>query len=60
MIEGEPVTLVQDGRSTLGTIALGAEVLLGQIGLLLALVGILFAAGGAAIDTLFSGAYNLP
>ncbi|MFL5918237.1 MAG: Nramp family divalent metal transporter [Gaiellaceae bacterium] len=43
----------------LGTIALGAEVPLGQIGLLLALVGILFAVGGAAIDTLFSGAYNL-
>jgi manganese transport protein len=43
----------------LGTIALGAEVPLGQIGLLLALVGILFAVSGAAIDTLFSGAYNL-
>jgi Mn2+/Fe2+ NRAMP family transporter len=43
----------------LGTIALGAEVPLGQIGLLLALVGIVFAVGGAAIDTLFSGAYNL-
>ena len=38
----------------LGTIALGAEVPLGQIGLLLGLVGILFAVGGAAIDTLFS------
>ena len=43
----------------LGTIAFGAEVPLGQIGLLLALVGILFAVSGAAIDTLFSGAYNL-
>jgi Mn2+/Fe2+ NRAMP family transporter len=43
----------------LGSIVLGAEVPLGQIGLLLALVGILFAVGGAAIDTLFSGAYNL-
>jgi manganese transport protein len=43
----------------LGSIALGAEVPLGQIGLLLALVGILFAVGGAAIDTMFSGAYNL-
>jgi manganese transport protein len=43
----------------LGSITLGAEVSLGQIGLLLALVGILFAVGGAAIDTLFSGAYNL-
>ena len=45
--------------STLGTIALGAEVPLGQIGLLLALVGILFAVAGASIDTLFSGAYDL-
>jgi Mn2+/Fe2+ NRAMP family transporter len=43
----------------LGTIALGAEVPFGQIGLLLALVGILFAVGGASIDTVFSGAYNL-
>ena len=43
----------------LGSIALGAEVPVGQIGLLLALVGILFAVGGASIDTLFSGAYNL-
>ena len=43
----------------LGSIALGAEVPLGQIGLVLALVGIVFAVGGAAIDTLFSGAYNL-
>ncbi|NUR76479.1 MAG: hypothetical protein HOQ28_09375 [Thermoleophilia bacterium] len=43
----------------LGTIALGAEQPLGKIGLLLAVVGILFAVGGAAIDTVFSGAYNL-
>ena len=43
----------------LGSITLGAEVPLGQIGLLLALVGILFAVGGASIDTLFAGAYNL-
>jgi len=43
----------------LGSIAMGTEVPLGQIGLLLALVGILFAVGGAAIDTLFSGAYAL-
>jgi manganese transport protein len=43
----------------LGSITLGAEIPLGQIGLLLALVGILFAVSGAAIDTLFSGAYNL-
>ena len=43
----------------LGTIALGAENPLGRIGLLFALVGVLFAVGGASIDTVFSGAYNL-
>jgi manganese transport protein len=43
----------------LGTVALGAEIPYGTIGLLLALIGILFAVGGAAIDTCFSGAYNL-
>jgi manganese transport protein len=43
----------------IGTVALGAEVPLGTIGLILALVGILFAVGGAAIDTCFAGAYNL-
>jgi manganese transport protein len=43
----------------LGTVALGAQVPLGEVGLLLALVGILFAVGGASIDTLFAGAYNL-
>ena len=44
---------------SLGSAALGAEVPLGQLGVLLALVGILFAVGGAAIDTAFSGAYNV-
>ena len=43
----------------IGTVGLGAEVPLGTIGLILALIGILFAVGGAAIDTCFSGAYNL-
>jgi manganese transport protein len=43
----------------LGTIALGVEEPIGKIGLLLAIVGILFAVGGASIDTVFSGAYNL-
>jgi manganese transport protein len=42
----------------LGTPALAAGDVLGQAGLLLALVGILFAVGGAAIETCFSGAYN--
>ncbi|HKY12231.1 MAG TPA: Nramp family divalent metal transporter [Gaiellaceae bacterium] len=44
---------------TLGSVALGADVPLGQMGLVLALIGILFAVSGAAIDTAFSGAYNL-
>jgi manganese transport protein len=43
---------------TLGSISLGAQLPLGEIGLLLALIGILFAVGGASIDTLFAGAYN--
>src|SRR5207237_8755240 len=43
----------------LGSIAIGTEVPLGQIGLLLAIVGILFAVGGAAIDKLFSVASNM-
>jgi Mn2+/Fe2+ NRAMP family transporter len=43
----------------LGSVALVAQSPLGTIGLLLALVGILFAVTGAAIDTAFSGAYNV-
>jgi manganese transport protein len=43
----------------LGSVALVAQSPLGTIGLLLALVGILFAVSGAAIDTVFSGAYNM-
>jgi Mn2+/Fe2+ NRAMP family transporter len=42
-----------------GTPALAVEHTFGQVGLLLALVGILFAVGGAAIETSFAGAYNL-
>jgi Mn2+/Fe2+ NRAMP family transporter len=44
---------------TLGSTALVASTALGQIGLVLALAGMTFAIGGAAIDTAFSGAYNL-
>jgi manganese transport protein len=40
------------------TPALAAADSLGQVGLLLAIVGILFAVGGAAIETCFAGAYN--
>jgi Mn2+/Fe2+ NRAMP family transporter len=43
----------------LGSVALVAEVPLGQIGLILALVGMLFAISGAAIDSVFAGAYNI-
>jgi manganese transport protein len=43
----------------LGTPALAAGSTFGRVGLLLALVGILFAVGGAAIETAFSGAYNV-
>ena len=45
--------------ASLATVALGAEVPFGEIGLVLALIGILFAVGGAAVDTCFAGAYNL-
>jgi Mn2+/Fe2+ NRAMP family transporter len=43
----------------LGTVALVAQAPLGQVGLILALVGTLFAVSGAAIDSAFSGAYNV-
>jgi manganese transport protein len=44
---------------TLGTTILTAAVPFGLTGLILASVGIMFAVGGAAIDTGFSGAYNI-
>ena len=59
MIVGGALFLPQGiDPETLGSISLGAQVPLGEIGLVLALIGILFAVGGASIDTLFSGAYN--
>jgi Mn2+/Fe2+ NRAMP family transporter len=45
--------------SHLGTTVLGAQAAFGETGLILALVGVLFAVGGAAVDTCFSAAYNL-
>ena len=42
-----------------GTAALGAGIVLGTWGLIAALCGMLFAFGGAAIETTLSGAYNL-
>ena len=44
---------------SVGTAALVPEVPYGELGLILAFVGILFAVGGATIDTAFSAAYNL-
>jgi manganese transport protein len=44
---------------SIGTVALSAQIPLGEIGLVFALIGILFAVGGATIDTAFSAAYNL-
>ena len=44
---------------SLGTSALVAQTAFGETGLLLAFLGILFAVGGATIDTAFSAAYNL-
>jgi manganese transport protein len=59
MIVGGTLFLPQGiDPETLGSIALGAQVPLGEIALVLALIGILFAVGGASIDTLFAGAYN--
>ena len=46
------------GADLLGTVALVAQAPLGQIGLILALVGMLFAISGAAIDSAFAGAYS--
>jgi manganese transport protein len=43
----------------LGTTALGAERAYGEAGLLMALLGMLFAVGGAAVECAFSGAYTL-
>jgi Mn2+/Fe2+ NRAMP family transporter len=44
---------------SIGSVALIAQSGYGELGLLLAFVGILFAVGGATIDTAFSAAYNL-
>jgi manganese transport protein len=43
----------------LGSVALLAQGPVGEVGLVLVLVGMLFAISGAAIDSAFSGAYNL-
>ena len=43
----------------LGTVALGAEVPLGGAALVLVLIGMLFAIGGAVAETALAGAYNI-
>jgi manganese transport protein len=45
--------------TSIGSVALLAEQPYAELGLVLALIGILFAVGGATIDTAFSAAYNL-
>jgi manganese transport protein len=45
--------------TSIGSVSLMAEQPYAEAGLILALVGILFAVGGATIDTAFSAAYNL-
>jgi len=42
----------------LGTTALGAQISFGETGLLLAFLGMMFAVGGAAIESCFAGAYT--
>jgi manganese transport protein len=44
---------------TLGSTLFGATVPLGRIGFIVALVGIFFAIGGAAVETALSAAYNV-
>jgi Mn2+/Fe2+ NRAMP family transporter len=43
----------------IGSVALGAQVPLGEVGLLLAFLGMMFAIGGAAVESSFAGAYSL-
>ncbi len=45
--------------TSIGSVALIAQQPYAELGLVLALIGILFAVGGATIDTAFSAAYNL-
>jgi manganese transport protein len=45
--------------TSIGSVALIAQQPYAELGLILAFVGILFAVGGATIDTAFSAAYNL-
>lgn len=61
VIVAATLTLLPRGITpdSIGTVALIGEVPYGETGLVLALIGILFALGGATIDCAFSAAYNL-
>jgi Mn2+/Fe2+ NRAMP family transporter len=59
MVSAEVFAPLSVDPAYLGTTALGAQNAYGLAGLLLALLGMLFAVGGAAIEAAFSGAYCL-
>jgi manganese transport protein len=59
MVSAQVLGPAQIDPSYLGTTALGAQHAYGETGLLLALLGMLFAVGGAAVECAFSGAYTL-
>jgi Mn2+/Fe2+ NRAMP family transporter len=59
MVSAEVFAPAQIDPGFLGTTALGAQRAFGETGLLLALLGMLFAVGGAAVECAFSGAYTL-
>jgi Mn2+/Fe2+ NRAMP family transporter len=59
MVSAEVFAPVHVDPGYLGTTALGAQHAYGEIGLLVALLGMLFAVGGAAVECAFSGAYSL-
>jgi Mn2+/Fe2+ NRAMP family transporter len=59
MVSAQVFAPLQVDPGYLGTTALGAERSFGETGLLLALLGMLFAIGGAAVECAFSGAYTL-
>jgi Mn2+/Fe2+ NRAMP family transporter len=59
MVSAEVFNPAQVDPGYLGTTGLGAERAFGETGLLLALLGMLFAVGGAAVECALSGAYTL-
>jgi manganese transport protein len=59
MVSAQVFAPAQVDPGYLGTTALGAQHTFGETGLLLALLGMLFAVGGAAVECAFSGAYTL-